>query len=481
MRTRLFFVALLIATSAVAITAGPAAASCSFASNVLSITVPEDGTVTVVRGAANAILVDGVGCGGATVVNTLRIETAATDGSATLVIDLSGGPFVPGFGDEPGTASDEVEWNVNLSAATRRTVVVQGSSGIDTIGYAGRTVPPGTTINLAAEVSGSLGEDQDVVAFGGEDMVFLGGGGNDVVTQAAIAGAIPMYFELVADGGPGADDIVGGDQGDELAGGSGSDDLEGGGDPDHFYPQSGNDTMTDAGGDGGDHVHFTAPDGGQVGTGGINVDLGAGTASGTGHGTDSLDDIEYVSGTPLNDTLRGDAGHNEFFGDAGADRMIGLGDEDSFSGELGADVYSGGKGVDTALLFPGVDVHVDLAITAGQATGEGKDTFGGIENVITGEGDDTLLGDAGPNGLSPGGGVDEVDGRGGDDSLTGSTGFFDSARRRSPVAAGSTRSPTSVTGSPSRWPSSTRRSREPTATACWTWSRTSAAPARTTC
>ena len=66
-------------------------------------------------------------------------------------------------------------------------------------------------------------------------------------------------------------------------------------------------------------------------------------------------------------------------------------------------------------------VTVDLA--AGRSSGaEGNDTLVGIENVVGGNFNDSLLGDAGANSLTGGLGEDTWGGGNGNDSMTGRRG-----------------------------------------------------------
>ncbi|MEX2439616.1 MAG: calcium-binding protein [Actinomycetota bacterium] len=426
-RTRSLFAAVLTTLLLGLVSPAASAATCSPASGTVKIVLGSGETSTISRGAGGAILVDGVACDAATVTNTDLIAVASTDGSTTFRIDLSGGPFAPGSVDEPGT-SDEIEFTVDLQNASRGTLVVLGTSGNEVIGLAENpNIADETAINLADEAPGSTGEDFDVSMAGVSDVVVDVRGGSDVVEHAVIGGSSPSPSTLELIGGPGADRLSGGDDGDELVGGSGSDDLEGGDSQDDFYPQAGNDSVTDTGNNPADQVHFDSPDGTPIGTAGVTVDLGAGTSTGVSTGNDTLEQIEYVSGTPFADVLRGDAKHNEFFAGAGADRMTGLGENDSLTGGTGGDLYSGGGARDSVFLSGETGVTVDLALTGPQATGEGKDTFTKVENVFTGGGDDELFGNAGSNVLTSETGVDVVNGRGGDDVLVGFNGsFFDS-------------------------------------------------------
>src|SRR5919204_6440358 len=111
-----------------------------------------------------------------------------------------------------------------------------------------------------------------------DDNVLDGSGGNDKL-----------------DGGAGGDMLVGGAGDDTLAGGSGA----GNGALERDYA-----------------VYSAAP-------GPVQVDLGAGRA--TGWGTDTLDGIEGVFGSRFNDVLTGGAGDDILWGQDGDDQLQGQG------------------------------------------------------------------------------------------------------------------------------------------------------------
>lgn len=164
----------------------------------------------------------------------------------------------------------------------------------------------------------------------------------------------------------------------------------------------------------------------------VVVDLAAGSASGGDADGDSLDDIENVTGTVGDDTLRGDVQANRLVGAAGADILVGRdGDDtleggdgdDTVQGGAGADDLQGGDGLDTAD-YTGSDTGVDVDLGTGTGLGgdAAGDSYSSIENV-TGSGQiDTLTGDGGSNVLFGAGGDDVLEGAGGADTLQGGTG-----------------------------------------------------------
>jgi Ca2+-binding RTX toxin-like protein len=65
----------------------------------------------------------------------------------------------------------------------------------------------------------------------------------------------------------------------------------------------------------------------------------------------------------------------------------------------------------------GVDISIDL--TTGRAKGDGTDLLFDIENILAGDGDDTLAGSATANDLDGGAGFDTLNGGAGNDTMAG--------------------------------------------------------------
>jgi Ca2+-binding RTX toxin-like protein len=209
-----------------------------------------------------------------------------------------------------------------------------------------------------------------IVGRGGRDII-NGGRGNDIIcgglgpTRTENGDAVVQLLY----GGPGKDVIVGG-PGDEVVGGDdGADLLIGRGGNDYLY-------------------------GDLEGKGPGQADVlrgGAGTDTLNGHGGA--------------DMLLGQAG-GDYFEDGGGDNSLlgGSGDDRLLSGP-GNDVIVGGLGVDTvdymtvlprggSLVDHCSTVTADLSAGVGSGTGFGVDTLKGVDNVVTGGGQDVLTGDA---------------------------------------------------------------------------------------
>ncbi len=229
----------------------------------------------------------------------------------------------------------------------------------------------------------------------------------------------------------GNDVLRGGEGNNEMFGLAGHDLLEGYGGNDRLNGQFGNDTLN--GGAGNDVLVGGAGDDVLNGGAGIDtanyqgltavkVDLRITEAQNTGLGNDRLSGIENLVGGSMADRLTGDLGDKILNGLLGNDTLDGGAGNDTLVGGLGDDVLMGGTGIDTAAYYGTTAVRVDLAISTAQATGQGRDVLTGIESLISGSGNDTLMGNSLMNRLTGGAGNDLLEGRGGNDTLIGGLG-----------------------------------------------------------
>ena len=152
-------------------------------------------------------------------------------------------------------------------------------------------------------------------------------------------------------------------------------------------------------------------------------------------GTDVMEGTKLADrlyGLGGNDTLRGLDGDDILVGGFGNDKLYGGLASDVLVGGAGADKLNGGGGFDFASYQTSTtSVSVDLAKSKG-LTGDAKgDTLSGIQGLIGGAGNDTLLGNrygnwldggAGDDRLSGGAGADRLKGGAGNDMLTGGKG-----------------------------------------------------------
>jgi Ca2+-binding RTX toxin-like protein len=121
---------------------------------------------------------------------------------------------------------------------------------------------------------------------------------------------------------------------------------------------------------------------------------------------------EIITGTSGSDTLRGGLGDDTLNGLGGNDRLIGSG---------GSDFYDGGAGSDQLdLRATAIGTTVDFSL--GTVSGGFEGTFADIEVVLTGDGDDALIGGAGVQILWGRAGNDTLEGLGGNDVLGGESG-----------------------------------------------------------
>lgn len=113
-----------------------------------------------------------------------------------------------------------------------------------------------------------------------------------------------------------------------------------------------------------------------------------------------------------NDRLFGGSGNDLLDGGAGDDELHGEDGDDVFIGSAGNDAYWGGSGTDTLDLSRlAVDAVVDLGTGLGgrgvaSSSATGSDTLWGIENVVTGSGNDTITASSAVNVMDGGAGND---------------------------------------------------------------------------
>lgn len=251
---------------------------------------------------------------------------------------------------------------------------------------------------LAGNDSLNGGEGHDTLDGGeGHDLLFgqqgddrlLGSGGDDSL-----------------DGGDGSDSLFGGEGADQLNGGQGDDWLVGG---------SGADTID--GGEGSDTLSYSDA------SGSVDVALG-GQSLGADAAGDWVTNVENLIGSAFNDQLRGDAQDNILMGGAGNDTLEGGSGADTLVGgaSLQGDDLAAGE-VNTASYAHSSDGLVvsllEPAINAGDAAG---DVLIGISDLWGGSGSDVLSGDGQNNQLLGGEGDDSLMGLQGNDVLLGDTG-----------------------------------------------------------
>ena len=138
---------------------------------------------------------------------------------------------------------------------------------------------------------------------------------------------------------PGNDVLTGGNGDDMIAGQAGNDTLSGGAGNDTLFGGSGNDTIN--GNAGIDTASYADAASAVL----VNLSL-AGAQNTGGAGTDLLQSIENLTGSPYADFLYGNTGYNQIRGGDGDDTIYGYGGNDTLRGEAGSDLLNGGGGND---------------------------------------------------------------------------------------------------------------------------------------
>jgi Ca2+-binding RTX toxin-like protein len=127
---------------------------------------------------------------------------------------------------------------------------------------------------------------------------------------------------------------------------------------------------------------------------------------------------DTLIGNSGDNTIQGLEGDDSLDGGAGNDKLEGGAGNDKLKGGAGDDQLIGGDGDDTADYSDATEnIYVNLAtMTQGSSIqiseNLGSDTFGSIEGIEAGSGDDTLIGDSGSNTLIGGAGNDTISGGG---------------------------------------------------------------------
>ncbi len=429
-------------------------------------TLTGDGGVNELRGSEGDDVLEG-GAGADTLHGGRGVDTASYAGSASGVqIDLAAG--TGSGGDAEGDTLTSIE---NLRGSDHGDTLwgdananrLEGGAGADTLGGdAGADVldggagtdtasygesASGVRVDLAAgtgsggnaegdtltsienlrgsghadTLTGDVGanmlsgsEGDDVLEGGAGADTLHGGGGVDTASYAGSASGVRINLATGTSVGGDAEgdtwtsieNLRGSDHIDVLRGDAGVNRLEGGAGDDRLGGAAGADVLD--GGAGTDMAFY----GGSVSA--VQVDLGAGTASGGDAEGDTLIDIENLRGSEHADTLTGDAGVNMLWGKEG---------DDVLTGGAGADVLGGGEGVDT-MSYAGSASGVRINLEAGTSVGGDAqgDTWTSIENLRGSDHIDVLRGDAGVNRLEGGAGDDRLGGGAGADVIDGGAG-----------------------------------------------------------
>jgi Ca2+-binding RTX toxin-like protein len=327
-------------------------------------------------------------------------------------IGLSGNDTINGLG-----GFDEVRYDRDSIDGGNGAVSVNLQTGFATDGF-GNTdtlsnieAARGTT--LADTFTGSTG-DNEFRGLGGND-TFDGGSGFDVLrydSDQANGGAAGITANFTGTGsgtvtdGFGATDAftnIEGVRGTALA-----DTFNGSSNgSEEFFGLAGNDTLNGGTGTGFDWARYDRDIFYSGGTSGVSANLSTGVATDGFGNTDTLIGIEGLRGTSFADSLTGDANNNAFIGLAGADTI------------------NGGNGFDLINYFSEnstVAVNVNLSTGLVIDTAGNTDTVSNIEEIRTGNLNDTITGSNVGESFSGNGGNDTFVGGGGRDFMRGGTG-----------------------------------------------------------
>lgn len=272
---------------------------------------------------------------------------------------------------------------------------IYGGGGDDTLdgGMGNDTLDGGNGFDLlifesieSVNVNLALGRSQDS-GLGMDHILNIesirAGGGNDWLTGNSVSNVLTSGDgDDTLDGAGGDDLLYGGSGVDNLSGGTGNDQLFGGVDNDVLVGGLGNDTLN--GGDGTDRLYFS-------GSSSVTVNLALNDAQSTGHGSDTILNVENVSAGNGNDRITGNVANNSLSAGAGNDTLNGGLGNDTLSGGDGDDIFVfssilGRNNVDRISDFDAQQdlMHLDNIIFSGLQTGtltQGKFGIDGGSNV----------------------------------------------------------------------------------------------------
>lgn len=270
------------------------------------------------------------------------------------------------------------------------------------------------TGNANNNVINGLEGNDSLLGMGGKDSMD-GGLGNDTL-----------------DGGMGNDTLLGGLGDDSLSGGMGVNSMTGGSGVDTFLiGEAATDAITDLGVGGNDNLKVCK-------SGAVTATLGANWTAGSDTYSNGIANITTAGfGIDLSGVYSGSKGFNiTVTGTAASQSIKGSNFNDKITGSTGADLIKGGGGFD--ILDGGAgnndtadysDKQGSVVVTLNQANqtqvtvdGYFEDIISNIENLVGGNGNDSLTGDASANILSGGNGNDTLSGGSSNDTLTGGDG-----------------------------------------------------------
>ena len=332
-------------------------------------------------------------------------DTLIDDGGANILIGGGGDDILEGkggadklYGDGGNNtasyaSSSNVTASLTSSFANGPAVVIAGDASGDSYfnihnltGSAGHDILIGDSgVNILKG-----GDGDDILEGMDKGDKLYGEGGNNTASYAhapAVSGAIGVIASLAdpsLNTGHAADDqyfdiqnLIGSIYNDILYGDGGNNILMGGPGADHLYG-GGNipvDLIDGSGGDTASYANATAGVWASLDSTLLSIqDLLGGDASG-----DRFYNIENLTGSAFNDTLRGNSENNILRGSAGNDTLIGGGGDDWLDGGNGDDILYADQGRDSAYGGDGNDTFYISALPENLPMtidgGDGTDTI----------------------------------------------------------------------------------------------------------
>jgi Ca2+-binding RTX toxin-like protein len=360
-----------------------------------------------------------------------------------------------------GTGNDSITGNElnNRLSGNAGNDAISGEDGNDTlIGGTGNDSLDGGTGNDTYRFEADWGTDTISGDSSGTDSLDLSGISTNLTIDLASVGTkvtdgtntVNWSGDLIEAVISGAEDdlITGNSQANILEGGSGDDTINGGLGNDTFVYSSawGVDSLSDAGG-------METIDLSTV-LNALTIDLTSGTGDEVTDGQSTInwssDVIESVVGGFGDDSITGNTGDNSLAGGRGQDTLNAGSGNDTLIGGLGNDSLLGGTGNDLYRFAnnwgaddlsdtSGTDTldlsNVITSLTVHMTSDDGMDVYevsngtntlnwsgSVIETVITGSGDDNIVGTTNDDSMVAGAGSDVLDGNGGSDTLAGGIG-----------------------------------------------------------
>jgi serralysin len=345
-------------------------------------------------------------------------------------------------------------WQLNTSAGAGVFIDAAGRLGnLVPVSVSTANTPGVDSYDFATAFADTLngGEGSDTLSGDQGNDLLNGGNGVDIASYATARGAVRVSLAITGaqntasagidtlqniegiSGSIYADTLTGNAAINQLFGGAGNDSLNGGEGNDILSGDAGNDLIDGAGGE--DTASYATA------SAAVKVNLLVTGAQATGGaGTDTLLNIENITGSASADSLTGNNNVNVLMGGAGSDLLNGRGGADRLVGGTGNDTYYVDNANDTIVEYAGegtadrLYAYVDYTLAAGvdveQLRAIGKALTNGVG--LTGNSiSNTICGGQGNDTLTGGDGNDKLYGYGGANRLYGGLGndtfYVDSA------------------------------------------------------